>query len=125
MAIAKGITRPRNDLLAAKYSKEAAPKIDPAEPEAIEGWLDSNGPCRRVATVFLSRIWSVSAKDIAENREFAVAMAAEFLALEESRGSYFSLAAYLEEAYARIRAALQKRPDFELILAAAASSRHE
>lgn len=123
MATQKRTTRPRNDIRAAKFAREAKPQITQAEPEAIEEFIVGNGPCRRISTVYLSRLWRSSAKDIVENREFAVAMAATFLALEESRANYFTLAALMESAYERLREALYKREDVEAILADAA--KHE
>jgi hypothetical protein len=118
MAVLKGITRPRNDIAAAQFAHETKPHIDPAEPEAIEEFLKQNGPCRRIALVYLSKAWAAMTKQFLEDRELAVAGAAVFLALEESRANYFTLATYLEQAYERLRAALQQRPDFELLLAA-------
>ena len=115
MAASK-FTRPHNDVAAARFARETKPRIDPSEPEAIEQFLSANGPCRRVATVFLSRPWRSMAKNVAESRESAVSLAAVFLALEESRANYFTVAAYLEDAYERLRAALQRRPDFDALL---------
>jgi hypothetical protein len=122
MATQKRI-RPKNDIRAAKFARETKPQIETAEPEAIEDFIRGNGPCRRIATVYLSRLWRSSAKDIVEDREFAVAMAATFLALEESRANYFTLAMLMESAYERLREALYKREDVEAILADAA--KHE
>jgi hypothetical protein len=116
-------SRPRNEVAAAEFKRETTPKIDPAEPEAIEHFLLDNGPCRRITTVYLSKVWRSTTRQIAEDREFALAAAVTFLALEGSRANYFSLAALMEDAYGRLRAALQQRPDFEALLEEA--SRHE
>ena len=106
--------------MTAKFAAETKPKIEDVEPEAIEQFIRNNGPCRRIATVYLSKTWSETAKQIAEDRNFAVACGVVFLALEESRVNYFTLAALMESAYERLRPALHAREDVGAILAEAA-----
>jgi hypothetical protein len=85
----------------------------PGDPEEIEEFIRDNGPYRRIALIFLARVWRDIVREINEDRPFAVAMAAELLALEESRQNYQTLAAAMESAYERLSAALEQRPDCE------------
>ena len=73
--------------------------------------------------MYLSKTWRTTVNQIAEDRNFAVACGVAFLALEESRANYFTLAALMESAYERMRPALAAREDVEAILAEAAKSR--
>jgi hypothetical protein len=106
-------------IASARFSEETSPVIDPLEPEAIEHFLKENGPCRRLALVFLSRLWSSTVASMRADREFAAAAAEMLRALEQSKECYRGLAEYMDSAAERLRAALDQHPDGEQLIAEA------